>query len=197
MSGRFISLALVANAALAAVLAAMWLGPQGALRHTVWHVPQPQPSNLNEVVGTVLVRNPALQRAYPEITQRPLFTNDRRPVVPEEAPSPQEAAPPPIALDQIVLSGIVAGPRFTGVMAQVDGQQRLLKPGDTVGDWILERIDDRDVRFTRNGELRVLTLKSSLLDEAVMQQGAKAVEGALQPLPPQARRGAPRANNAR
>ena len=174
MSGRFIPLALGVNAALAAVLAALWLGPQGTLRHTVWQMPQAQPSNLDEVANAVLGLNPALHGRYSEVIARPLFTNDRRPIVPEPAPGSEAAAPPPIALDQVVLSGIVAGPSFTGVLAQVEGQQRLLKRGDRVGDWTLDSIKDREVSFTRQGEARALTLKPSLMDDKAMQGDATA-----------------------
>jgi hypothetical protein len=48
MSVRFTPAMLAVNAILAAALGAMWLGPQGLLRHTDWQAPAPQAPNLDD-----------------------------------------------------------------------------------------------------------------------------------------------------
>ena len=165
MSGRFIPTMLGINVVLAGVLGAMWLGPQGALRHTQWQAPAPQAPNLDDALQAVLEPNPALKEQFPEVTKRPVFSPDRRltpPPPPEGAKAPPP--PPPIALDSVVLTGIVSGRAFTGVLAQVEGESRVLKRGDKVGEWAVAGIKGRDVRFTKGDETRILVLPNTLID---------------------------------
>ncbi|ARU06297.1 hypothetical protein CCO03_17875 [Comamonas serinivorans] len=158
MTGRFVPALVGVNAVLAVALAAVWLGPQGVLRHTIWQAPAPQGVNLDDAANGVLAANPAVTRAYPEVLDRPLFAAARRPVAAPEPEDDKPAAPPPIALDKVVLTGIVAGPRLTGALAQVDGESRFLKVGDQVGDWQVDGVTGRDVRFHKGDEKRTLTL---------------------------------------
>jgi hypothetical protein len=166
---------LAVNAILAAALGAMWLGPQGLLRHTDWQAPAPQAPNLDDAAKAALVANPALSRPYPEVGERPLFAASRQP---GSTPKPEDAAsapPPPIALDKMVLTGIVAGPRLTGVLAQVDGESRFLRKGDQVGDWSLDAIKGRDVTFVQQGgESRTLSLNPSFIEGAEAPANAAA-----------------------
>ena len=165
MSGRFIPAMLGINVVLAGVLGVMWLGPQGALRHTQWQAPAPQSPNLDDALQAVLQPNPAARGSFPEVVNRPVFSPTRRlapPPPPEGAKEP--APPPPIALDSVVLTGIVSGRAFTGVLAQVEGESRVLKRGDKVGDWSVAGIKGRDVRFTKGEETRTLVLPNTLTD---------------------------------
>ena len=167
MSGRFIPTMLGINVALAGVLAVMWLGPQGMLRNTQWQAPAPQAPNLDDALQAVLLPNPALKEQFPEITKRPVFSPDRRltPPPPPEGPK-APAPPPPIALDSVVLTGIVSSRAFTGVLAQVEGESRVLKRGDKVGEWAVAGVKGRDVRFTKGEESRTLVLPNTLTDAA-------------------------------
>ena len=181
MSGRFIPTMLGINMVLAGVLGAMWLGPQGALRHTQWQAPAPQAPNLDDALQAVLEPNPALKEQFPEIVKRPVFSPDRRltpPPPPEGAKAPPP--PPPIALDSVVLTGIVSGRAFTGVLAQVEGESRVLKRGDKVGEWAVAGIKGRDVRFTKGDETRTLVLPNTLIDAPGVPDAAK---GAPPPAP--------------
>ena len=181
MSGRFIPTMLGINVVLAGVLGAMWLGPQGALRHTQWQAPAPQAPNLDDALQAVLEPNPALKEQFPEIVKRPVFSPDRRlapPPPPEGAKPPPP--PPPIALDSVVLTGIVSGRAFTGVLAQVEGESRVLKRGDKVGEWSVGGIKGRDVRFTKGDETRTLVLPNTLTDAAATPD---AVKGTPPPAP--------------
>ena len=182
MSGRFIPTMLGINVVLAGVLGAMWLGPQGALRHTQWQAPAPQAPNLDDALQAVLEPNPALKEQFPEVTKRPVFSPDRRltpPPPPEGAKAPPP--PPPIALDSVVLTGIVSGRSFTGVLAQVEGESRVLKRGDKVGEWAVGGIKGRDVRFTKGDETRTLVLPNTLTDAPAT--GAEAPKAAAAPAP--------------
>ena len=174
MSGRFIPTMLGINVVLAGVLGAMWLGPQGALRHTQWQAPAPQAPNLDDALQAVLEPNPALKEQFPEVVKRPVFSPDRRltpPPPPEGAKAPPP--PPPIALDSVVLTGIVSGRAFTGVLAQVEGESRVLKRGDKVGEWAVAGIKGRDVRFTKGDETRTLVLPNTLIDAPGVPDAAK------------------------
>ena len=182
MSGRFIPTMLGINVVLAGVLGAMWLGPQGALRHTQWQAPAPQAPNLDDALQAVLEPNPALKEQFPEVVKRPVFSPDRRltpPPPPEGAKPPPP--PPPIALDSVVLTGIVSGRAFTGVLAQVEGESRVLKRGDKVGEWAVGGIKGRDVRFTKGDETRTLVLPNTLTDAP--PAGADAPKAAAAPAP--------------
>jgi hypothetical protein len=75
----------------------------------------------------------------------------------------------------MVLTGIVAGPRLTGVLAQVDGESRFLRKGDQVGDWSLDAIKGRDVTFVQQGgESRTLSLNPSFIEGAEAPANAAA-----------------------
>ncbi len=186
MSGRFIPTMLGINMVLAGVLGAMWLGPQGALRHTQWQAPAPQAPNLDDALQAVLEPNPALKEQFPEIVKRPVFSPDRRltpPPPPEGAKAPPP--PPPIALDSVVLTGIVSGRAFTGVLAQVEGESRVLKRGDKVGEWAVGGIKGRDVRFTKGDETRTLVLPNTLIDApSDAAKGAPKPDAQATPLQP-------------
>jgi hypothetical protein len=177
MSGRFMPTMLGVNVVLAGVLAAMWLGPQSTLRHTQWHAPAPQPPKLDDALQALLQPNPALKMPFPEVTQRPVFSPDRR-LAPPPSADAKAPPPPPIALDAVVLTGIVSGRAFTSVLAQVDGESRVLKRGDQVGDWVLKGFSGRDVQFTKAGESRTLTLPNTLITGLAASPGDSPTKAA-------------------
>ena len=174
MSGRFVPGMLAINGVLACVLAAMWFGPQGTLRHTSWTEPAPKPPSLDDATKSLLQINPALNGAFPQVLERPVFVAERRPEPPKAASEAQTAEPAPIALDKVVLTGIVSGPKLTAVLAQVEGAPRMLKVGDQVGEWSLDRIRGRVASFSHAGQTRELTLKPSYIGDAPAPGAAPA-----------------------
>jgi len=138
---------------LAALLAALWLLPGPPQHWRTWHTPAPQPPDLN-TLGALLTPNPAAKSAYPEVTGRPLFSTNRRPV----ADAPDAAGKPLTPIDQARLLGIVAGMGVNGVMIEYDGQSRFVQQGDSVGEWRLTGTHDRTASFERGGQQRDLQL---------------------------------------
>ena len=174
MSGRFVPGMLAVNGALVCVLAAMWLGPQGALRHTNWTEPAPKSPSLDDATKSLLQINPAVNAAFPQVLERPVFVAERRPELPKPPTDAQAAAPVPIALDEVVLTGIVTGPKLTALLARVEGAPRMLKVGDHVGEWSLDRIRGRVASFSHAGQTRELTLKPSYIGDAAAPGAAPA-----------------------
>ena len=174
MSGRFVPGMLAINGALVCVLAAMWFGPQGALRHTNWTEPAPKPPSLDDATKSLLQINPAVNAAFAQVLERPVFVAERRPELPKPAAEDQAAAPVPIALDEVVLTGIVTGPKLMALLAQVEGAPRMLKVGDRVGEWSLDRIRGRVASFSHAGQTRELTLKPSYVGDAPAPGAAPA-----------------------
>jgi len=128
------------------VLAALWLAPGPQARWRQWQAPAPQAPQLDDVQAAQLRPNPAATANYPGVVQRPLFSPDRRPVAAASAAAP---AAPPVAIEQVRLQGLVAGPSLTGVMLEEQGKTRFVRVGETVADWKLERVQARAALFSR------------------------------------------------
>ncbi|WP_298437597.1 hypothetical protein [Ottowia sp.] len=156
MSRRIPLLVPAALAFMALVLAVLWLAPGPAASWRRWQPPPPQPPNLDDALAAVLRINPAADAAYPTVLARPLLDPSRRPQ-PTSASS-LAAAPPPIAIEQVTMQGIVNGPTLTGVFLQEAGQGRFVRRGEKVGDWTLEGIDGGKIVFRRGSEQRKIEL---------------------------------------
>lgn len=146
---------LAAVGLLTAVLAALWLAPGPQARWRQWQAPAPQAPQLGDVQAAQLRPNPAATANYPGVVQRPLFSPDRRPVAAASAAAP---AAPPVAIEQVRLQGLVAGPSLTGVMLEEQGKTRFVRVGETVADWKLERVQARAALFSRAGQQRRIEL---------------------------------------
>jgi|GEM_PF-3652963 len=160
MNTRRLTPALIAlNAVLALVLAALWLAPGAPVRWRTWQAPAPQSPSLADARTARLTPNPALQRTFPIITARPLFSANRKP----HATASDAASAPPSDIDQAQIYGLVDGSSTQGVLLEREGQSQFVRIGEHVGDWTLQSINGRDALFTKtNGERRTVTLPDSL-----------------------------------
>ncbi|HOB65961.1 hypothetical protein [Ottowia sp.] len=147
------------NALLLAALALLWFGP-GAGQRTQWVAPQPLPPNLDAASATFLSVNPAAASNDRTLLERPLFAIDRRPATAKPVAAAPEAPPPPPPdlLDKTQLRGIVRGPALNGVLAEVDGKPRFIRSGESLGDWTLRGIREREATFGKGAERRVVPL---------------------------------------
>lgn len=185
MNRRLTPILLVLNGLLLVALALLWFGP-GAKQRTQWVAPQPLPPNLDAVSATLLAANPAVASNDRTMLDRPLFAIDRRPSTAKPAAAAEPAAPPPPdLLDKTQLRGIVRGPALNGVLAEVDGKPRFIRGGDSLGDWTLRGVREREVTFGKGAERRVLVLPLAAASAA----GAAAPAG--RPGGPQSNRLAP------
>ena len=177
---RSASIAYVALlAAAAALLAALWLapGPLASLRH--WQAPPAQAPNLDDVQAALLQPNPAATALDPQVIERPLFSRTRRPPAPEASPPAPEAPPEPVAIDQVKLQGVLAGPTLSGVMIEQDGATRFVRVGEKIGDWILHSVAGRTAVFRRGGQRKTLEWPADV--EAAAANAAAAATAAAVP----------------
>lgn len=168
------------NLGLAAFLAVLWLAPGVPAQWRHWQAPAPQPPSLDDVEAAQLLANPAATAAYPAIAQRPLMEPTRRPLAAASGPAVAASAPPPpTAIEQAQLLGIVAGPALSGVLIEYEGSTSFVRRGERVGDWTLDSLQDREASFVRHGERHRLQLP--------FVHGAGAAPANTQPATPPAR----------
>ena len=179
------------NALLLAALALLWFGP-GAGQRTQWVAPQPLPPNLDAASATFLSVNPAAASNDRTLLERPLFAIDRRPATAKPVAAAPEPAPPPPPdlLDKTQLRGIVRGPALNGVLAEVDGKPRFIRGGESLGEWTLRGIREREVTFGKGAEQRVMVLPLAAASAAgaASPPGAAAAKGSPPNRPAPARR---------
>ena len=178
------------NALLLTALALLWFGP-GAGQRTQWVAPQPLPPNLDAASATFLSVNPAAASNDRTLLERPLFAIDRRPATAKPAAAPEPAAPPPPILhDHTQLRGNVRGPTLYGVLAEVDGKPRFIRSGESLGEWTLRGIREREVTFGKGAEQRVIVLPLAAASAAgaASPPGAAAAKGSPPNRPAPARR---------
>ena len=160
---------------MAALLAALWWAPGPLAAWRQWQAPPPQPPNLDDVRAALLRANPAAGALSPIVTERPLFNDTRRAALPAtSAASAPKRAPSPI--EQARLQGVIAGPTLSGVMLEEDGKARFVRVGESVGDWKLARLRDRQAVFVRGGQER--TLEWQAAPAAAAAPGAAPTSGA-------------------
>ena len=127
-------LLLAGIAVLLLVLLLLWLLPDrsGQRRHQ-WAAPAATVPDLSAYGVATQRRPPVAAGPATASVSRSLFTPARRP--PPPAPPAAEPAaappppPPPDQLDKTKLLGLVSGRGLTGVIAQVDGDTRIVAPG--------------------------------------------------------------------
>lgn len=87
--------------------------------------------------------------AYDAITERPLFTPDRRPTakVADEKPAPSDRANAPARrTDSLRLTAVVNdGGKMTALLEDRAGKTQALHTGEKFGDWRLQEIQDDSV----------------------------------------------------
>lgn len=145
------------NLSLVAFLGWLWLDAKGHPRNIHWQAPAAQKPDLAGLVPTLPSQDTADVSRFMAALDRPLFSPTRRPPPPVVVVAPAPP-PPPDPLDSLQLFGLFAGKDDGGILARVDGKTRRVHFNETVGEWVLTSIDDRDVKFMRGQESRVLRL---------------------------------------
>lgn len=147
------------NVALALVLAALWLGTDGRLRHVHWQRPAPQTSDYAALVPQLPGVAPADTGPFIGLLERPLFSPTRRP--PPPASSKDREQGPDSGLGE--LSGIIEGHGAGGAIVQIGGKARRVQLHESVEGWTLSAVKERSATFTRAGQSRVLQLPRAKL----------------------------------
>ena len=181
---RHVTALLVAvNAALALLLAAMWVTPEGKLRNVAW---QP-PAAIKPEFSAALTTNSEMNiGGFMATVDRPLFSPNR---LPPPVKAASAAAPPVDPLANIRLHGVYVGQGIGGIIATVDGKSRRIRLNEPVGEWTVASIKDREVTFTRAGESRVIRLASSTGSQHSTVAGVGAAQApAAGPRDPRQRR---------
>ena len=156
---------LAVNAALALLLAWLWIDKAGHLRNIHWQPPAPQTSNYAAMVPVLPGLAPADTSQFIAMLDRPLFSPTRRPPPPPPPPSPLEQEPAD-NLGTAQLSGLFQGQGDGGAILQIAGKPRRVRLRESVEGWTLSAVRDRSATFTRGGQSRVLQLPRAALTSA-------------------------------
>ena len=177
MRRHVIAFLVAVNAALAVLLASMWVTPQGTLRNVAWQSPAPiQP----EFSAPVAANSEMNLTGFVASLERPLFSPNR---LPPPVKAAGAEAPPVDPLSNIRLHGIYAGSGTGGIIATVDGKSRRIRLNETVGEWTVKSIQDRDVTFVRGADTRVIHLAPSTGQQRTQAAAAGGQPGAATQAP--------------
>ncbi len=155
---RYTSHALIVlSLMLVGVLAWLWVDPDGQLRDVRWTPPTAIKPEFLTVPRALAKRQSADVTLALEILERPLFSPSRRPPPPVVV-APVAAEPAPDPLGNVLIQGIYSGTEMGGIIANVGGVSKRISINEKIGDWTLKAIDERDVKFVRNDESRVIQL---------------------------------------
>lgn len=141
---------LALNALLALSLARLWTDDTGSLH---WLPQGTADTGAKEVAEPVPALPVATLADLAVAWRRPLFSPARQP-----DPGPAAAAAP--GLEGLSLSGVIIdGDARWALLRQRDKRPLRLKRGDRLdGDWLLAELDATSVTFTRQGQVRRLSL---------------------------------------
>ena len=175
MKRHLLSFLVVACLGLTALLAGLWINPQGQLRNTHWRAPTPLATNYQEMLP--LLPEPARvpTSRFMALLERPLFSETRRP------PPPPPPPPPPVPVDVLSsaqLSAIYAGEQLTGVIINVNGKNRRVRLNESIDGWVLRSVQGRVVTFDYGGQQRQLQLMRAKVGTSA---GGKPLSGAPAP----------------
>lgn len=164
MAMRILVLTVVA---LAAGLAALWLGPDVKPRVHRWHAPAPLAPEiaLPAVPAGLQSRGQLGSSAYLAILDRPLFAPDRRP------PPPPDAKPETLVIDPMAdvrLLGIFSGTAVSGILINQGGKVRRIRIHEGLGGWTLSEIKGREAILISGDQTRTLVLAPPKLPTATV-----------------------------
>lgn len=143
---------------LGGVLAALWLDEDFDPKHVTWREPAAVAPSTDsfKVFQVGALGNDAAQ--FAAITERPLFWAARRPPPPPQPEKGPDQEPDPFA--DIHLFGLIDSGDTGVAIVRAGGKVRRVKIGESVGEWVLEGMAGREVRFKgASGEVRSLQLK--------------------------------------
>lgn len=149
-------------------LASLWLDEDGQLRNTRWTAPVPVKVDTSQLA--IFGRkdaNASDPGAFLATLERPLFAPDRRPPPP---PPTQAVQPVSDSLTDARLMGIMSG-ATGGVVLRAEGRVRRVALSQTIGDWTLKSVGDREATFERNQEIRVIRMEYASLRQQSTEVG--------------------------
>lgn len=178
MKRHALTMLLVINVALAVVLAALWLNPDGSLRNTHWAAPVPIKNDYLQMLPFLPERQPIDTNRFLALLERPLFQLTRRP--PPPPPPPTAVVQAPVDnLSTAQLSGVVAGDGSASIIITMAGKARRVRLNESVDGWALQSIQGRSVTFAGGGQTRTLQLPRA----AVTSSSGAALPASPLPMP--------------
>lgn len=177
---HLLRLLLALDVVLACALAALWWPSESNLRQRRWSPPAALAPVLSEPEGGGLPARSALPVSSFLLTlERPIFSPNRRPP-PVAAVA---AAPEPDPLANIQLQGLYSAAGGGGVFARVDGKDRRIAVGGSLGPWTVQSVAGREVTLARGEQTQVLRLLPSRLTGEAPAPAAPSAPSAP-PAPP-------------
>ena len=177
---------LLLNAALVALLAALWYNPGGGLRNSHWEPPRPQKTDYRAMLPPVGDSLPVNTSQFVVLLERPLFAANRRPPPPPPPPEPVVAA----LVDNLStarLMGVFQSSGGGGVIIKMGGADKRLRVNESIEGWTLQSIAGNTVTFAGQGQTRTLTLQRASLTTGgggLPPAAAPAPSPAVAPPPP-------------
>jgi hypothetical protein len=154
---------LVANLVALTSLASLWVDESGQLRNSSWVAPAPVKVDVTPLPFFAKASAPMADPGiFLATLERPLFAPDRKPPPPPPPPAPPAPPPIPDSLAGARLLGIISGPAGS-VLIRTEGRVRRVVLNQTLGDWTLKSVGQRDATFERNQETRVVQLEYASL----------------------------------
>ena len=160
MKRHALHLLLLANAALALLLAWLWFTPAGTMRNVRWQPPAAQKTDFAAMLPVLPGIATADTSQFIAMLDRPLFTATRRPPPPPPPPAAQE---PVDNLSTARLTGLYQGVGTGGIIINLGGKDRRVALNTVVDGWKLQSIQGRSVTFASAGRNRVLQLPRAAL----------------------------------
>lgn len=165
MKNPVIGALIAVNVLLALALTAMWVDPQGQLRHVHWVRPDPIQADYMQMLPVLPGREPVRTDTFLALLERPLFSSTRRPPPPPPPPVP---TPPPDLLANAQVLGVYAGDAASsGAIVRIDGKGRRIRLGESINGWQLSSVKERSAVFISGGQTRELQLVRSRAGTAV------------------------------
>ena len=181
MKRHALTMLVVINVALAVVLAALWLNPDGSLRNTHWAAPVSIKNDYLQMLPSLPERQPIDTNRFLALLERPLFQLTRRP--PPPPPPPTAVVQAPVDnLSTAQLSGVVAGDGSASIIITMAGKARRVRLNESVDGWALQSIQGRSVTFAGGGQTRTLQLPRAAVTSS--SGAALPVQAAPPPAPP-------------
>ena len=141
-------------AALALVLAFLWLDGQGQLRNIHWRAPTPVAPDFADMLHALPEPTALSTARFMVLLERPLFSEKRRP----PPPAPVAQAAPSDVMSKAQLVAVYTGAQQAGVILMLEGKSRRLRLGEQLDGWQLTAVQERSASFMHSGQLRQLPL---------------------------------------
>jgi hypothetical protein len=184
MKNPVIGMLIAANVLLVLALTAMWVDPQGQVRHTRWVRPDPIQSDYMQMLPGLPSREPVRTDVFLALLERPIFSSTRRPPPPPPPPVP---APPPDLLANAQIVGVFSGGSDSGgAIVRIDGKGRRIRLGESINGWRLTSVKERSAVFTNGGQTREMLLVRSKVSSAGADMPPSGGNRALVNIDPQA-----------